>query len=230
MMPTLSRIWVAALLLVLALGARAVCAEESDQADTLNQIVELNKRALLAYDALEMKTAAALLHQALNLCKSHGLEDHPTASRTHLHLGVVYISGHKLPELGEAEFRAALTIDPTIQLPKSLVNPEVQAAFEEALWWETAPQDLSKRIPFPTGREPPATATDEAATDVDRIWHPLVTLATRGKPIEIKAQVPPATGVARLVLAYMAQSDSEFWAREMTQIPGAPGHFHEFIP
>lgn len=230
MMPTLSRIWVVALLSAIAPAAAASPPEENDQESALNQIVELNKRALLAYDALEMETAAALLHQALNLCKSSGLLDHPTTARTHLHLGVVYISGRKLPELGEAEFRAALTIDPTIQLPKSLVNPEVQAAFEEALWWETAPKDLSKRIPFPTGHELRGQVEPKTGPYVDRIWHPLVTRASRGKPVEIKAQAPPGMGAARLVLAYMAQTGSEFLAREMTQLPGAPGHFHEFIP
>jgi hypothetical protein len=225
MMPTVSSIWVVALLLAAPDGA-----PEEAQEDTLNKVVELNKRALLAYDSLEMETASALLHQALNLCKTHGLDRHPTAARTHLHLGVVYISGLKFPDLGETELRQALSTDPTIQLPRSLVNPEVQAAFDEALWWETAPKDLSKRIPFPTGQQPPGAAEPETAPGVDRIRHPLVTQATRGKAIEIKAQVPPGMGAAKVLLAYMAQNGSEFLVREMMPLPGAAGYLHEHIP
>jgi hypothetical protein len=230
MMPTLSRIGVAAAWLTLAASARAEAPGVAKPEDTLNTIVELNKKALLAYDALEMETASALLHQALTLCKSHGLDDHPTAARTHLHLGVVYISGLKFPELGEAEFRQALAIDPKIQVPKSLINPEVQAAFEEALWWETAPKDLSKRLPFPTGKEPPGPSEPESAPGVRHIKHPLVTQATRGQAIEIKAQVPPGMGAAKVMLAYMAQDASEFLAREMTPIENVPGWFRELIP
>jgi hypothetical protein len=228
MMPTVSSIWVVALWLAATPAPES--AAEDNHADTLNQVVELNKRALLAYDALEMESASSLLHQALNLCKTHGLDLHPAAARTHLHLGVVYISGLKFPELGETELRQALSIDPTIQLPTSLVNPEVQAAFDEALWWETAPKDLSKRIPFPTGQEPPEAAEPETAPGVDRIRHPLVTQATRGKAIEIKAQIPPGMGAAKVLLAYMAQNGSEFLAREMTPLAGAPGYVHASIP
>jgi hypothetical protein len=230
MMPTLSSIWVATLVLALAPAGDAATPSPEEQEEIINQIVELNKKALLAYDELEMETASSLLHQALNLCKSNNLDENPVAARTHIHLGVVYISGLKFPELGEAEFREALTIDPKIRVPKSLMNPDVQATFDEALWWETAPKDLTKQIPFPTGKELSGPAETDMAPGVDRIKHPIVTQATRGKPIEIKVQIPPGMGAAKVVLAYMAQDASDFLAREMTPIENAVGWFHEFIP
>jgi hypothetical protein len=230
MMPTPICIRVAALILTLAPATAAAATPEEENEERLNKIVELNKKALLAYDALEIETASALLHQALNLCRSHGLENHPTAARTHLHLGVVYISGLKFPELGEAEFREALAIDPKIQVPKSLQNPEVEAAFQEALWWETGPKGSPMRLPFPTGQEAASAATQEGSPWLDRIHHPLLTHANRAQPIEIKAQVPPGMGAAKIVLAYMSQKGSEFLAREMTPMASMPSWFHEFIP
>jgi hypothetical protein len=224
------RIWPAAILAGLALAqARPAAAAEQDE-DTLNKIVELNKKALVAYDALDMESASALLHQALNLCKSAHLENHAVAARTHLHLGVVYISGLKFPELGEAEFREALAIDPKIQITKSLLNPEVQAAFEEAQWWEQGPGGSTKRLPFPTGKEPPAPPAPDNAAGANRINHPPVTQANPGQAIEIKAQVPPGLGAAKVILAYLAQDGDEFLAREMTPVENAAGWFHEYIP
>jgi hypothetical protein len=214
--------------LVLALAAPARAAEENEAA--LSKIVELNKKALVAYDSLEMETASALLHQALNVCKKEGLEHHPAAARTHLHLGVVYISGLKFPELGLAEFREALTIDPKIQIAKSQSNPEVQAAFAEAQSPDAAPGATGKRVPFPTGQEPPAGPASDAAPSVARINHPPVTHASQGQAIEIKAQVPPGMGAAKVVLAYRGQDADDFLAREMTPSEGVKGWVHESIP
>jgi len=204
-------------------------ADEPEEA-TLNQIVELNKKALLAYDALDMETASALLHEALNICKREKLDNHPTAARTHLHLGVVYLSGLKFPELGLAEFREALTIDPKIQITKSLLNPEVEAAFEKAQKPEEGATGSRKRVPFPTGQELTGTPTSDAPQELRHISHPPVTRATRGQAIEIKAQVAPGMGATKVVLAYMAQNASDFLAREMTRVDHALGWFHESIP
>ncbi len=214
--------------LVLALAAPAGAAEENEAA--LSKIVELNKKALVAYDSLDMETASALLHQALNVCKKAGLESHPTVARTHLHLGVVYISGLKFPELGLAEFREALTIDPKIQITKSLSNPEVQAAFAEAQSPDSAPAATGKRVPFPTGQEPAGGPALDAALGVARINHPPVTHANQGRGIEIKALVPPGMGAAKVILAYRAQDADDFLAREMTPLEGAKGWVHESIP
>jgi len=242
MVPTSLRIWVVALLVAVAAATKVgpAWAETEDKAEpkeeteakeeTLNKIIELNKKALLAYDALDVENASTLLHRALHLCKASGLEDHPVTARTHLHLGVVYISGLKFPELGEAEFRDALAIDPKIHVPKSLLNPEVQAAFDDALWWETGPKGNGKPLPFPTGKEWANQTESDRAPGVDVIGHPIVTHANKGEPIEIKAHIPPGMGATKIVLAYMAQDSDQFLAREMKSIPSMPGWYHEFIP
>jgi hypothetical protein len=213
--------------LVLALAGAARAAEHDDE--TLNKVVELNKKALSLYEALDMKGAAALLTQALELCGSAHLDDHPTAARTHIHLGVVYVSGLKNREQGLAEFRKALAIDAKIKITKSLINPEVQVAFAEAQAFASSTMATTGALPFPTGQEPAARSTPSERVDYE-INHPLVTEAMRGKTVVVKAQIPPGLGAAKVMLAYRAEDGDEFLARTMVPIENAASWFQAEIP
>ena len=97
------------------------------------KVTNLNKKALDAYAQQDYDTARDLLKQALELCDSAGLQQHPITARTHVHFGVVAIVGFKNREVGLKQFRKALEIEPDIKLTKSLVTPELQDAFEEAV-------------------------------------------------------------------------------------------------
>ena len=213
--------------LALAVAGSARAAEQDD--GTLNKIVELNKKALTLYESLDMEGAAALLTQALELCKSAHLDGHPTAARTHVHLGVVYVSGLKNREQGLAELRQAIAIDPKIKITKSLINPEVQAAFAEAQALASIPALGNKPLPFPTGQEPAAQATPGESVDYE-ITHPVVTQAMRNKAVAIKAQVPPGLGAAKVMLAYRAENGDEFLARDMLPLENATSWFRAEIP
>ena len=213
--------------LVLAMSGSARAAEQDDE--TLNKVVELNKKALALYEALEMESAAVALSQALELCQSAKLDNHPTAARTHVHLGVVYVSGLKNRERGLVEFRKALALDAKIKITKSLINPEVQAAFAEAQAAATTPEVGSKPLPFPTGQESPTGTLPAVSVDYE-INHPLVTEAMRDKPIAIKAQVPPGLGAAKVSLAYRAEDGEEFLARDMIPVENANSWFRAEIP
>jgi hypothetical protein len=217
--------------LVLASAVPRAAGAEDDS--TLNEIVELNKRALVTYEKLDVPGAAALLEQALALCGRANLSNHPAAARTHIHLGVVYVSGLKMHAEGLVEFRKALAIDPRINITKSLLNPEVQAAFDQAKQnpgppVESAPgvlaQPLPGQVPAPQGPGGPPRREHPA------IQHPPVTRAIRGQAVAIKVQVPPGLGAAKVVLAYRAEDSDQFLVREMVPVKEAPGWFEEEIP
>jgi hypothetical protein len=212
---------------VLALAGSTRAAEQDD--GTLNQVVELNKKALTLYEALDMEGAAATLGQALALCTSAKLDSHPTAARTHIHLGVVYVSGLKNRQLGLSEFRKALAIDAKIKITKSLINPEVQDAFAEAQAIATVLQGGARPLPFPTGQEVPMRTTPAEGLDYE-ITHPTVTEAMRNRAITIKAQVPPGLGAAKVMLAYRAEAGDDFLARDMLPVENAPSWFQANIP
>src|SRR5499427_8205020 len=92
----------------------------SHAADATEKITQLNREALAAVDKREFEKARELLKRALDMCKTAGLEQHPVAARTHIHMGVVIIEGFKNPELGKKQFAMALAIDPNITITKSL--------------------------------------------------------------------------------------------------------------
>jgi hypothetical protein len=97
------------------------------------KVTNLNKKALEAYNQQDYDTARDLLKQALETCTSAGLDQHPITARTHIHFGAVAIVGFKQREVGIKQFKKALEIEPTIKLTKSIVTPELQDAFEEAV-------------------------------------------------------------------------------------------------
>ena len=101
-------------------------------AEATEKITQLNREALAAVDKREFEKARELLKRALDMCKAAGLEQHPVAARTHVHMGVIIIQGFKSPDLGKKQFAKALAIDPNITITKSLSTPDLEEAFAEA--------------------------------------------------------------------------------------------------
>lgn len=223
------RLRLAAILVGLWLGAMSgtrAMADVPDDDVTVNRIVELNKQALVLYRNLEVTGAAQALDQALSLCSSAHLADRPVAARTHLHLGVVYVSGLKKPVEGLAEFKKALAIDPKIRIAKSLLNPEVERVFAEAVA-SPAPQPAAPSAPQAT---PATEATPPASPGHLAMQHPPVTRGIRGHAVALKVQVPPGLGAARVLLAYLAEDSDLFLAREMVPVRSASGWYEGEIP
>ena len=113
----------AALLTILSAAATWATLAKAEDADSVQKVVELNKKALAAFANLDVEEATKLLKQALEICGTAQLEKHPAAARTHVHLGAVYVAGLKQRDQGMEEFKKALRIDPTIKVTKALLNP-----------------------------------------------------------------------------------------------------------
>jgi hypothetical protein len=106
-------------------------AAAQDQA-AIDKLVQMNKKALEDYDTLEWDSAKKTLLDALMAGKKSGLETHPIAARTYVHLGAVYITGFKNRDKALQSFTRALEIDPEIQLSKGIATSEVNDVFSEA--------------------------------------------------------------------------------------------------
>jgi hypothetical protein len=211
------------------LPASGVRAATADDDAIVNQIVELNKKALVLYGNLDVAGAAEALEQALALCNGADLANRPAAARTHLHLGLVYVSGLNKREEGLAEFKHALAIDPRIKIAKSLLNPEVEAAFAEAAATPSPPAADAASSRMPGQPVSPAIAAQPRRERL-AMQHPPVTRAIRGLPVMIKVQVPPGLGASKVVLAYRGEDSEVFLARAMVPIKGAAGWYEEEIP
>ncbi len=125
---------VAVVLVGVLLAAPAVvrAAPAGDPA-AVAKVTDLNKKALGAYNQQDYDTAKDLLKEALQVCAEAGLDQHPITARTHVHFGAVAIVGFKQREAGIKQFKKALEIQPEIKLTKSIVTPELEAAFDEAV-------------------------------------------------------------------------------------------------
>ena len=107
-------------------------AQDGDGA-AVGKITLLNRKAVESYHRLEFDTAVGLLNEALNLSETAGLTQHPIRARTFVTLGIVTLGGFKQREQAVKYFRKALQIQPEVRLSPGLANPDIQAAFDEAI-------------------------------------------------------------------------------------------------
>jgi hypothetical protein len=132
----LFRVTALAALLLAPLRAGAEATPDPDEA--VDQITQMNRDAVTAFQAKKFEDARKILKQALDLASSAGLDKHPIKARTHIHFGIVAIAGFKQRELGIKQFKKAIEIQSDIGLTKALVTPELTDAFNEGEGWGDA--------------------------------------------------------------------------------------------
>ena len=185
---------------------RPVQAEDRDSA-TVGKITLLNRKAVDAYQHLEFETAVKLLNEALEVSERAGLTLHPIRARTFVTLGIVTLGGFKQRDQAIKYFHKALQIQPEVRLSAGLANPEIQAAFDEAI------ASLG--------------ANDELSPDKALVHEP-VHVGQVGRPVPITVLPDKDLGASALVLRYRAATASAF-----TDLPlqkGPAGAFEAAIP
>jgi hypothetical protein len=190
--------------------------------DPGQQVTELNRKAVEAYENLEIEEAAKYLKQALELCVAEGLNNRAKA-RTQIHIGMVLVGGFKQRDRGIQQFKRALEIDPAIGLTKAIVNPEIQAAFDEAKR-ELATAAVAPREPA----RPPEGGAAPVPPGGHGIEHTPLTEAAPGSTISVKAAVDASLAQATVVLAYRPEGAPDFLAREMEK--DGQGSYEGHIP
>jgi hypothetical protein len=191
--------------------------------DVIAQMTQLNKEAVAAYQAKNFDDARKLLKQALDLAPTAALDSHPITARTHIHLGIVLVSGLKQRDNGIKEFQAALGIQPEIGLTKALITPEVEDAFKEAKELggtkQPPPAAVTPPPPPPAPKEPvvkaPVKESAEPEAPASGISHEPVTQGKQGDAISIAVTVQKDLTFDKLVLAYRPDGASDFLGREM---------------
>ena len=117
---------------ITVLFASVVARAQATADDAVAKITQLNRDAVTAYQAKKYEDARKILKQALDLADASSLEQHPITARTHIHMGIVIITGFKQRDLGIKQFKKAIEIQAGINLTKTLVTPELADAFAEA--------------------------------------------------------------------------------------------------
>jgi tetratricopeptide (TPR) repeat protein len=213
------------LLCAALMAAPLVAQAQSDEA--VDKVTKMNKKAVEEYENLNFEEARKILKEALDYCSQNGLDKHPVKARTHIHLGIVILAGFKQREVAIKQFRKALEIQPDIKLTKSLANPEIQEAFDEAAAGmgqpekaegsgEKAEKGGGEKAEKGGGEKAEKGGGEKAAEGP--IAHEPVSEGTQGSAITISAHVDYNLGVTKMVLAYRPDGASEFLGRVMKEV------------
>jgi len=155
-----SQSWVAAAVVLASWSALAGVARAAPpEQETIERVVDLNREGVAQYQKKHFDAARKVLKQALELCESTGLDHHPVAARTHIHLGIVIIAGFGQREIGSRQFNEALQIDPNITLTPGLATPEAEEVFNEALV-AVSPKSAPRVADAPADTPAPSAAAD----------------------------------------------------------------------
>lgn len=215
---------IAALLAAVVIVSAAGVARAEDAA-AIEEVTKLNKRALEEYENLNFDKAKKTLNEALEMCTKSGLDDHPIKARTYVHLGVVTLGGGT-SERDEAIklFQKALAIQSDIKLTTQVANPEVQAAFDEAVKSAPPPAETSDSAPLDPSRLPDGTPAPAS----EGLSHDPVTSAVRGRAIAISVTTDPSLDAKDVLLSHRAAGRAEF--SQMSLKEYSPGNWSGSIP
>jgi hypothetical protein len=161
----------AVVLLTTWLAGFGVAHAEPSAQETIAKVVELNREGIAQYQKKHFDAARKVLKEALELCDSAGLDHHPVAARTHIHLGIVIVAGFGQREIGGRQFSEALQIDPNITLTPGLATPLAQDAFNEALV-AVSPRGAAA-VPAPAETAAPSAPGDAAPAGDEETPHPI---------------------------------------------------------
>jgi hypothetical protein len=174
--------------LAVSLAAGGVARAQPSEQDTLAKIVDLNREGVAQLQKKHYDAARKVLKQALELCESAGLDHHPVAARTHVHLGIVIIVGFGQREIGSRQFNEALQIDPNISLTPGLATPAAQDVFNEALVAVSPKAAPRPAAPAEAPAVPAETpAANDAPTAADATPSPAATAETASEPPRAEA-------------------------------------------
>jgi len=214
--PSAMRVFWCFVLCAALLAAPLTAHAQSDEA--VDKVTKMNKKAVEEYENLNFEESRKILKEALDYCSQNGLDKHPVKARTHIHLGIVILAGFKQREVAIKQFRKALEIQPDIKLTKSLANPEVQEAFDEAVAGMGQPEkpDTGDKTEQKTDKTEQKTA--KPAESGGPITHEPIAEGTQGGAITVEAKVDINLDVKKMILAYRPDGASDFLGRVMREV------------
>jgi hypothetical protein len=178
---------VAVAVAVILLASQSRDARAADAAD-VESVAKMNRKALEEYDDLNFDGARKTLEAALEACQQDGLERHPVAADAHLLLGAVILAGGAAARADAvAELRKALEIRPGVKLPERIVNPEIEAALDQAaaaVRAAGAPVTATERSAGATDAAENGDADADADADADEEEEDVDAKAGKKKPAD----------------------------------------------
>ncbi|AKF05290.1 hypothetical protein DB32_002439 [Sandaracinus amylolyticus] len=189
----------------------------------LQQVLDLNRQAMEAYNNLEIEQANTLLNQALQAAQRGRVTGAPLA-RTYMNLGVVAIGGLGDNGAGLNYFTQALQADPNVQLDPLTSTPDIQTTFALARQRAGAGGgggggQVEVPPPDPSGGEGGGGGGGGAPGNLTHAPVP-EQLAQTAVPVYIEVPGRPA----HVYLYYRAHGMREFQRVDMQRVAGGYGY------
>jgi hypothetical protein len=201
---------------VAVLTSATLARAEAEDSAAVEKATKLNKKAVDEYQNLNFEESRKLLKNAIDVCNSSGLDNHPVTARTYIHLGIVMFTGFKQKDEAIKHFRKALEIQADIKLDKILATPEVQEVYDEAV-------EQHKAASAPKTPPPPPKPGEG-------IDHEPIAESPQNTAITIKAGIDPGVGAKKVYLSFSADGADDFAEREMKEDPPGSNTYVAEIP
>lgn len=203
---------ISAVLAVVLLGVAAfVPAEAAAQGRPLQQVLDLNRQAMEAYNNLEIEQAQALLQQALDAATRGRVTGSPLA-RTYVNLGIVAIAGMGDNAAGLDYFVHALQADGSVALDPLLSTPDISLIWTQAHAHSGGTTTVITPPPDPGGGGGP----------VGDLTHVPVPEQLRATPVPVYVEVPGRP--AHVYLYYRGHGMRDFERAQMDHVGRGYGY------
>lgn len=173
----------------------------------LQQVLDLNRQGMEAYNNLEIEQAQGLLNQALEAAERGHVTGSPLA-RTYMNLGIVSIGGMGDNGAGLQYFTQAIQADRNVALDPLTSTPDIQTVFTMATQRARTAGGTTTAPPVETNPEPAAGGSDLPHTPVSE------QLQQTALPVFIEVPNSPA----HVYLYYRATGMREFRRVEMERV------------
>lgn len=182
------------------------------------ELTELNRSAMDAYNNLDIETAKSTLENAVKTAERNGVGGSALA-RAYLNLGVVYVGGFGDNGRGMDFFVKALRLDRGIQLDPIVSTPDIQQVFSLA----QRKAGTGGGSPSPTRRPLPAVS-DAAAPAEGNLDHvPAIEQLTQ-TAVPVYVEVPPDLEVSKMRIFYRSLGMREPKSADMEQMGDGWGY------
>ncbi len=210
--------------LLLGLLAAPASAASSRQKQTLDEMLELDQKALAAYRSGQHEEARTSLLDAVVLARENGLQRHDVTARTYLHLGAVHIAGLGEREKGLRYLAMALDLRPKIKLQKPMATRNLRGAMGEAkrrkqeLLGVPPEEERPRNEARAGGKHKERDATAAAGNGQEAIYCPAPEGAPPRKELKLRCFAAPKLRAVRVFLHYRRPGE-DYTALQMNREP-----------
>jgi hypothetical protein len=186
-------------------------------ADAKGDIAAKSKEAMSNYDNFEAETARKLLTEAVAIAKKNKLDNDPVLAKVHLYLGVVYFAGLNQADNAKAEFVAAATIDPKIQIEAAYRRPDLAKLLDDARVEAAKAPVPVKQDPVNNGGGTPVAEPEPDCATVMGLQHKAIESAPIGSTTPIVAYAGEDVVAAKIAIKFRPEGATEFTEAPMVK-------------